>query len=62
MMMNESRPCGCRCGGVPARGKFLPGHDSKIVPQLEADHGSLIDFWTWYEKAMVGTPPTPPTS
>lgn len=59
---NEGRVCGCRCGGTPARGKFLPGHDSKIVPQLEADHGSLIAFWAWYEKAMTGTSPGPHAS
>jgi hypothetical protein len=22
------------------------------VPQLEADHGSMAVFWSWYEKAM----------
>ncbi|MGW6832251.1 hypothetical protein ACWGCI_02380 [Streptomyces sp. NPDC054949] len=57
MTMNEGRVCGCRCGGTPAGGKFLPGHDSKIVPQLEAEHGSLIEFWAWYEEAMAGTLP-----
>ncbi|MEU8540851.1 hypothetical protein AB0C52_12840 [Streptomyces sp. NPDC048717] len=59
MTTNESRLCGCRCGETPVRGKFLPGHDSKIVPQLEDAHGSLLDFWAWYEKAMAATPPEP---
>ncbi|MER5915345.1 hypothetical protein ABT124_34125 [Streptomyces sp. NPDC001982] len=40
----------------------MPGHDSKIVPQLEADHRSLIEFWAWYEEAMITTPPKPHTA
>ncbi len=57
MMTDEGHACGCRCGGTPTGGRFLPGHDSKTVPQLEADHGSLIALWAWYEKAMADTPP-----
>jgi len=50
---NEVRVCGCRCGGVPSRGAtFLQGHDSKVVPKLVDDHGSMAAFWAWYDKAM----------
>ncbi|MEY9969602.1 hypothetical protein ABIA33_007691 [Streptacidiphilus sp. MAP12-16] len=57
MTTKQGRLCGCRCTETTAGGKFRPGHDSKIVPQLEADHGSLLDFWSWYEEAMSTTPP-----
>ena len=33
--------CNCGCGGTPARGLFLPGHDQKLRTRLEEAVGGL---------------------
>jgi len=34
--------CACGCGGRPAKGEFLPGHDQKLRADLERRVGGLI--------------------
>lgn len=34
--------CACGCGGLPARGEFLPGHDQRLRTDLERRVGGLI--------------------
>lgn len=55
-MAKTPQPCGCDCGGTTAGGRFLPGHDAKVMPKLEAEHGSMTAFWEWYHAARAVTP------
>jgi len=34
--------CECGCGGAPASGQFLPGHDQKLRGELEQSVGGLL--------------------
>ncbi len=34
--------CQCGCGGSPASGDFLPGHDQKLRSNLEKRTGGLL--------------------
>lgn len=34
-------PCSCGCGGMTKGGKYLPGHDAKLVSAIIEAVGSL---------------------
>ena len=38
----EMATCECGCGGAPATGQFLPGHDQKLPGELEQSVGGLL--------------------
>ena len=43
-MPRSTRPqrCACLCGGVTKGGKFIPGHDSKLLKAILAHIGGDI--------------------
>jgi endonuclease III len=41
----RSAECLCGCGGVPARGEFLPGHDQRLRTRIENTAGGLGNLW-----------------
>jgi hypothetical protein len=43
--------CACGCGGNPAAGKFLPGHDQRLRADLERRVGGLIQLRMLVEAA-----------
>lgn len=52
-----ARICACGCGGTPASGNFLPGHDQKLRSALEQRAGGLLalrDLVGAAEKSSLG--------
>lgn len=43
--------CACGCGGSPASGTFLPGHDQKLRADLECRVGGLVQLRMLVEAA-----------
>lgn len=43
--------CNCGCGGVTAKGDFLPGHDQKMRIELERRVGGLSSLHALFENA-----------
>lgn len=44
-MTAAAKLCACGCGETPARGDFLPGHDSQAVWRvIREQYGSTLDF------------------
>lgn len=43
--------CACGCGGSPANGMFLPGHDQKLRADLERRVGGLVQLRMLVEAA-----------
>ena len=41
-MNGGNTECACGCGGKPAGGNFLPGHDQRLRADLERRVGGLI--------------------
>lgn len=51
------RTCACGCGGAPASGNFLPGHDQKLRDALEQRAGGLTALRDLVERAKPMAPP-----
>jgi len=45
--------CACGCGGHPASGTFLPGHDQKLRAELERRVGGLVPLRMLVEAAEL---------
>lgn len=43
--------CACGCGGEPAGGNFMPGHDQRLRADLERRIGGLIPLRMLVEAA-----------
>jgi hypothetical protein len=50
--MKDGNPeCACGCGGQPAGGNFLPGHDQRLRADLERRVGGLLPLRKLVEAA-----------
>ncbi|TVO52661.1 hypothetical protein [Denitromonas halophila] len=50
-MTGGNTECACGCGGKPAGGYFLPGHDQRLRADLERRIGGLIPLRMLVEAA-----------
>lgn len=46
IVVQSAQKCWCGCGGTPRRGKYLPGHDAKLLKEMRAtivatEHGTM---------------------
>lgn len=50
-MKDDNHECACGCGGHPAGGNFLPGHDQRLRADLELRVGGPIPLRMLVEAA-----------
>ena len=47
---NDEKQCRCGCGEMPVRGRFLPGHDQKLLAAICRAVGGVEELCAFVER------------